>query len=679
MAGRTLPSKFRCSLVRCVLGFALAAATASAPSALAAEVRGPSKTTVEMLRMGPEGTKVYVRATLPDGSAGIFMVDTGADVSVLAVPTAQRLGLRLTTGSQIAGVTGVADVRVGELAWLRLGDNTVTDVEVAVGAPFRAEIASGVPLDGILGNNVWSRFVMDLDYRADELTLYRPGTFKMPKKAAPMRFDGGHLFAPVQFVHADSPNQVGRSWVVLDTGAHDLLFRGSAAVTFPGEWTEGVEPILGVTSSDTLPASALLRSTRRVAADRVALGGVRLEVDFDVVWMDFDSPRGRDSWAGLVGNEVFDGHRVIFDFWGGEFAILPGRGKPAFHDARQEVLQLEMARHGRAPGRTLIRASLMLAMDRMEEALVELESLVRSDNPELAEVRRTAIALVARIRRSRGEFARADELYAMLKPHHLIEEGELVGVVNGLLLQGHLDEAERIATIAREDAPEEGDAWVAWADVQLARGSVSEANEALLEAAHLHGNPDAHLLRRARVAIARRDQDAALSLLRDGLQLNPLDGKLLWFYARVAGAEDRETLLSDLASAVARVHPRMLPRDFLAGAMSAAGESDDARLHMRKGIARDCVRDEPSSHDNCVAWYQTLGGVQLDDALERVQRALLLEGERSDFLDTLAMVHLARRDLGAAREAALAAARMSPEDPYMLWQADWLSGVHESP
>jgi hypothetical protein len=65
-----------------------------------------------------------------------------------------------------------------------------------------------------------------------------------------------------------------------------------------------------------------------------------------------------------------------------------------------------------------------------------------------------------------------------------------------------------------------------------------------------------------------------------------------------------------------------------------------------------------------------LAGQNLDESLRLVERALAATGHRSDFLDTKAVIHVMRGELDAALVAANGAARMRPQDPYMLWQAE---------
>ncbi|MFZ5476193.1 MAG: hypothetical protein ACOZNI_05405, partial [Myxococcota bacterium] len=64
---------------------------------------------------------------------------------------------------------------------------------------------------------------------------------------------------------------------------------------------------------------------------------------------------------------------------------------------------------------------------------------------------------------------------------------------------------------------------------------------------------------------------------------------------------------------------------------------------------------------------------RLDDARARVAEALAAEPANPAWLDTAAVVAAASGDLAAARAHALRAARLSPDDPYLLWQVDRLS------
>ena len=65
---------------------------------------------------------------------------------------------------------------------MKIGDASLRNVEFAVGVRGIPENAYFMPLDGILGNNIWSRFVLEVDYQSDTLVLHRPKTVEVPGK-----------------------------------------------------------------------------------------------------------------------------------------------------------------------------------------------------------------------------------------------------------------------------------------------------------------------------------------------------------------------------------------------------------------------------------------------------------------------------------------------------------------
>jgi tetratricopeptide (TPR) repeat protein len=106
------------------------------------------------------------------------------------------------------------------------------------------------------------------------------------------------------------------------------------------------------------------------------------------------------------------------------------------------------------------------------------------------------------------------------------------------------------------------------------------------------------------------------------------------------------------------------------------GNEQAAEARYQQGLEEHCApMPKGPAAANCRAWYDALAGRDLDAALRAIDAALAESGDRSDFLDTKAMVHLARGELGKAHEAARQAARMSPDDVYMLWQAERIGAL----
>lgn len=648
----------------------------------------PPRVELDLLRPGLDGPRIYVQATLPDGEPGLFMVDTGADITLIREDVAERLGLQvLDTGRFLSGMAGVAPLRQAVLPSLSFGEAdaglVATNLVVAVEPYGLAHYAGGMELSGVLGTDVLARFVVEIDYPADLMVLHQPAHAPdLPKTAAPATVQQGALYAPVRVTTAAASPHQAELMVLVDTGASELLVRGrEGEALFSRDWTEGVEPVRGFGGSDRLPSWQYLQTTRRVHVDRVEVGGAEVDVDFHALWIGFDGARapGPAGMTGLLGHEVLDQHRVWFDFPGQQFALSRSKRSPRLLDGHEVLLEQDRARYGEDPSRDFHRGRLLAGLERPDEAITHIARYLQA-HPDDAEARAWLVDLY----RSRGALTEAWAVLKPIPPGDLVDEEQIIATVNGLLLEGDAAGALALAEAAHAARPEEWAPLAARADVHVAAGRLDEADADLRAAATLRNDPDALLDRRARVALLRGDHHGALALHRRLVRIFPGHGPLLWQYALLAASPaEQATFRADLDHTVSRLHPHLAPLDFLVASYATLGDTERAASFLEVGLARDCDDDRVNQphgealRDNCVAWYRALAGVEPDDNLARVERALAETGPRSDFLDTKAVVHMQRGERQQALEAAIWAARLSPGDPYMLWQVDRIRGAFE--
>ena len=627
--------------------------------------------TLDLLRSAPGAEKLYIQAGLPNGEKGIFLVDTGAGISAISTALAERLGIPgRKSNSTLSGLGGQAALVEGLLPSLSLGGLEVRDIEVAIGVPGLPSHAGWMPIDGILGNNVWAHLVMVIDYQADVLELGRPGTIRVPGTAVPMAFDGQHVLVPVT-LHAgnDGEVQVSRSLhLELDTGARRILLSGSTGEGFEALASEGQESIFGIGASEDVPLSAFYRETRRIPIVSVELGGAVVESPGSATWLNYkDQQRiGPPRLAGLLGHAVLSNHRVIIDFPGQQFALLSSNRRARQLDGHQVLLEQDLKRYGEDPDRGLFRARMHLAQSHYDDALDDLSAYLNVHSQDAE-----ALITLTLLLRNGGRFHQALANTAGVGAGDLVDHGEILASVNSLVLAEQLDAASRLAKAAQEARPNEAIVHVVLADVAMATGQTEAAGAALMRAAQLRENPDAFLHRRAQLALAEGDAYAAVAHLRRRLDLYPTDGYALWSYALLSAAlpELASTFLTDLERSQSRLHYESLPLDFITAALVLHGDLEGARAAKEEGIARDCLPVESKiSKANCEAWYRGMAQEELDDALAYIEGALEQDPHRPDFLDTLAVVQVGLGDYKAAREASWQAARYSPEMLYHLWQ-----------
>jgi tetratricopeptide (TPR) repeat protein len=631
---------------------------------------GPRKATVPLYRPGPDAPKIYVEADLGDGVPRVFMVDTGAVVSVLTADVADELGLRtVEQPGRLVGLGGAVRWVQATVPEVGIGPMALQDVRFAVGVQGVPDHAGLVPVAGILGNNVWGHFELALDYPGNTLTLHQPGTMAVAESARPLLFDGQHIRTAAVLRAGQGDDTVEQPLVLeVDTGARDVILSGPIGGRLGTVATEGLEPIFGVGAGDELPLSSFLQQTRRVPLTAIEVGGTTVEERTTARWLGY-AGAGRGGLAplgmtGLIGHAVLDAHLVQLDYPGQRIALLPSPSAPTERDLH--AWHLQQLRRDRSPEAIRQRARLLAYLDDPDAAL-QLLARWRQQSPDDAE----AAVLEARILRLDGRLDEARAAVGALSPGDLVDAGEIVAAVNGHWLAGDAEGAAALARAAIAERPEAPLAWVAQADALRAAGDAAGARAALRRANDLTANPDGHLIRRAWVASEDGDIYGAITHARRLLELHPAGGVAAWMYARQVVGTDAEPLFRrDAERALARLHPGDGPLDFLAASYHLLSEEDRADALMQAGRGRDCVQArDVASRSNCEAWYRALAGRELDAARTAIDAALVDHPNRTEFLDTKAVVLEAQGDLEAARDAAWHAAALAPDDVYLLWQA----------
>ena len=112
-----------------------------------------------------DGAAWRVRATLDGNVSGLFLLDTGASLCVLAPTVARRLRLAPAGQVQLQTANGVVTAPLVQLRSIDVGGNRARDV-MAVVHP-----AVPPPLDGVIGLSFLDHFTYSVDPRRHILRL----------------------------------------------------------------------------------------------------------------------------------------------------------------------------------------------------------------------------------------------------------------------------------------------------------------------------------------------------------------------------------------------------------------------------------------------------------------------------------------------------------------------------
>jgi Aspartyl protease len=159
-----------------------------------------------------------------------FLLDTGADQNVINSTRLEEFGLKTYAQTTTTGGGNSADYAFATGATFTLPGVELRNQHVSAIDQTGLEHALGVKLGGILGYDFISRFVIEIDYEKQLITLRDPGTWKYSGTGVmvPVIFDNGipHAYGSIAVpTKPDIP-----AYFVVDSGAAETATLTSAFV-----------------------------------------------------------------------------------------------------------------------------------------------------------------------------------------------------------------------------------------------------------------------------------------------------------------------------------------------------------------------------------------------------------------------------------------------------------------
>jgi outer membrane lipoprotein-sorting protein/predicted aspartyl protease len=179
----------------------------------------PGKTFVE-IPFVLNSNHIYIPVRIGGSKQLSFILDTGAGGPVLDIEITKELGLKIIGKFEGRGVgEGTQEINLVSLSSVRFGDLVIDSVSAMTISLKPLSKYEGMPVDGILGYDIFSKFVVKIDYENQKLTLYEPSSFKYEGK-------GGILPITLEESHPHIKAKVDGQYegnFVIDTGARSSL------------------------------------------------------------------------------------------------------------------------------------------------------------------------------------------------------------------------------------------------------------------------------------------------------------------------------------------------------------------------------------------------------------------------------------------------------------------------
>jgi hypothetical protein len=242
-----------------------------------------------------------------------FLVDTGDGHESINTPRAPAFGLSSYGNTASFGGGNLAQFSFASGATFTFPGIELHNQHVDLLDQTGLEKALGVPLGGILGYDFLSRFIVEIDYEAKIITLYKPSAwhYNGHGSVVPITFDDGIPFFEAQITVPTQP--VIHAYMCMDFGAADTM-------TFTSPFVRAHNLIqLAGTDTRTLKAAGLenqffAQTNMRGHIDTFRLGGlvahsipVSLSANTSGAYSD-------DTFAGTVGEGIYTRYQVFLDY-----------------------------------------------------------------------------------------------------------------------------------------------------------------------------------------------------------------------------------------------------------------------------------------------------------------------------------------------------------------------------
>lgn len=227
-----------------------------------------------------------------------FLLDTASEFSVVSTRLAARLQLRL---EPLHGRDFADDVA------LAIGPVSLAHERVMV-MPFDGYYARGRNIDGLIGHDLFARFVVAIDFTGHRLTLWEPSTFKPPADAVVVAIEFVGRLATVRSTIKLSDGRSLNARLVIDTGASQgVILRYPFASNFVASASRRRPQEANSLASGTL-------SLVEVPVEEVSIGGWTFDHPEVLAHREPTGSGAFTSTDGLIGNTLLQRFQLFIDY-----------------------------------------------------------------------------------------------------------------------------------------------------------------------------------------------------------------------------------------------------------------------------------------------------------------------------------------------------------------------------
>ncbi|XAM00661.1 aspartyl protease family protein [Phycisphaeraceae bacterium D3-23] len=260
----------------------------------------PASVTIPLTR---HRSYLFARGQVNGTNAGLMLLDTGSNLTLVDNGLANRLGLAVVGEGRTRGIAGTADFEFREVDSLALHGVAIPNQRIASLSMRKLTGGLGVSPGGLVGFNAFADHPFTLDYPGNTLTVYRRDAFTPPRGADRVELRS-YRGLPAVVATLGGGQEV---LLILDTGANNTVSLPRNVADWPrilATNTAGAGRARGVGGSIEIQNSWLRR------LDVFGLRLADVAVTFEPQPLGLSSPHHA---VGRIGSEILASFRLTFD------------------------------------------------------------------------------------------------------------------------------------------------------------------------------------------------------------------------------------------------------------------------------------------------------------------------------------------------------------------------------
>ena len=266
-----------------------------------------------------------------------FILDTGASVTVIDRRQAASLGFAVGGGVGVATGGGAVDASEINGIALQIGEQTLPDLTVVAIDLSGLAAGLGQHVAGILGYDIFRRYVVSIDYRAGLVTLHEPAQYVGPGtgEIVPVSVEEQVPFIRAQVVGVQGPSEAKLEFDTGKTGALTLT-RGFVEANM---LLKTGQREVAITAGALLPGQVPATVTR-IQGLQIGQLNVRDVVTTVVPTQDAAGVSG--DTVGILGAELLKRFTVVVDYSRSRVILIARSAAPP-PDGDDDPIEFDMS------------------------------------------------------------------------------------------------------------------------------------------------------------------------------------------------------------------------------------------------------------------------------------------------------------------------------------------------